>query len=262
MRPGRRTTRPRCCIWRCVSRGLTLRHKAAGHTLSSRLGLPQGSGMEGSLDSAHSVRCARDDRGRTAAFAALGMTKDSPYHPLGSGRERSELMCPGFCPVSVSVTANCEWGMEETVLGMPLVVENRPFMLDVRKSERDLLRCLGRICGLRDGSARKRGQVRRGWRGRTGGRSEAGAEPQVNGIKRGKWGFRRGPKIGVALVRIPCHYRALSLFLAGNTVPFYVLPRLAPRFIVAGQSISNDGFGAFPALGSAPVFWTARGFWV
>lgn len=175
-------------------------------------------------------------------------------------------MCPGLCPASVSVTvsvaANCEWGMEETVLGMPLVVENRPFMLDVWKSERDLLRCLGRICGLRDGSARKRGQARRGWRGRTGGRSEAGAEPQVNGIKRGRWGFRRGPKIGVALVRIPCRHRALLLFLAGNTVPFYVPPRLVPRFIVAGQSISNGGFGAFPALGSAPVFWTARGFWV
>ena len=93
MRPGRRTTRPRCCIWRCVSRGLTLRHKAAGHTLSSRLGLPQGSGMEGSLDSAHSVRCARDDKGQSLP-------------PLGSRRKRGERMCPGLCPASVSVTVS------------------------------------------------------------------------------------------------------------------------------------------------------------
>lgn len=59
-------------------------------------------------------------------------------------------MCPGFCPVSVSVTANCEWGMEETVLGVPLVVENRPFVLDARKSVRDLRRCLERVYKPRD----------------------------------------------------------------------------------------------------------------
>lgn len=63
-------------------------------------------------------------------------------------------MCPGLCPASVSVTVsvpgNCEWGMEETVLGMPLVVENRPFMLDVQKSVRDLRRCLERVCKPRD----------------------------------------------------------------------------------------------------------------
>ena len=52
---------------------------------------------------------------------------------------------------------NCEWGMEETVLGVPLVVENRPFILDVRKSERDLLRRLGQVCGLHDASVQKRG---------------------------------------------------------------------------------------------------------
>lgn len=70
-------------------------------------------------------------------------------------------MCPGLCPASVSVTvsvaANCEWGMEEAGLGMPLVVENRPFILDVRKSERDLLRRLGQVCGLHDASVQKRG---------------------------------------------------------------------------------------------------------
>ena len=159
-------------------------------------------------------------------------------------------------------SASCEWGMEETVLGMPLVVENRPFMLDVQKSVRDLQRRLERVCDSHDASARKRGQARRGWRGTASDRSEDGAEPQVNGIKREKWAFRWSPKIGLALVRIPCRHRALLLFLAGDTVPFYVPPRLVPRFIVAGQSISNGGFGAFPALGSAPVFWTARGFWV
>lgn len=54
-------------------------------------------------------------------------------------------------------SASCEWGMEETVLGVPLVVENRPFILDVRKSERDLLRRLGQVCGLHDASVQKRG---------------------------------------------------------------------------------------------------------
>ena len=52
--------------------------------------------------------------------------------------------------MTVSVAENCEWGMEETVLGMPLVVENRPFMLDVRKSVRDLRRCLERVYKPRD----------------------------------------------------------------------------------------------------------------
>ena len=70
-------------------------------------------------------------------------------------------MCPGLCPASVSVTVsvpgNCEWEMEETGLGVPLVVENRPFILDVRKSERDLLRRLGQVCGLHDASVQKRG---------------------------------------------------------------------------------------------------------
>lgn len=69
-------------------------------------------------------------------------------------------MCPGLCPASVSVTVsvpgNCEWEMEETGLGVPLVVKNRPFILDARKSVRDLLRCLGWICEPRDASARKR----------------------------------------------------------------------------------------------------------
>ena len=97
--------------------------------------------MERSLDSAHSVRCARDDKGQSLP-------------PLGSRRKRRERVCPGLCPASVSVTVsvaeNCEWGMEETVLGMPLVVENRPFMLVVRKSVRDLRRGLERVYKPRD----------------------------------------------------------------------------------------------------------------
>lgn len=45
---------------------------------------------------------------------------------------------------------NCEWEMEGTVLGMPLVVKNRPFVLDARKSVRDLLWRLEQVCGLHD----------------------------------------------------------------------------------------------------------------
>lgn len=70
-------------------------------------------------------------------------------------------MCPGLCSASVSVTVsvpgNCEWGMEGTVLGVPLVVENRPLVLDVQKSVRDLLWRMERICNQRATSARKRG---------------------------------------------------------------------------------------------------------
>lgn len=53
---------------------------------------------------------------------------------------------------------NCEPGMERTGLGVPLVAENRPFILDAQKSGRDLQRCLGRVCShvmLRRGSARR-----------------------------------------------------------------------------------------------------------
>lgn len=180
MRPGRRITRPRCCIWCCVSRGLTLRYKAAGHSLSSRLELPQGSGMERSLDCAHCVRCAQDDRG-DAAFAALGMTgkgcvTGSGPATHGSRRKRGEHMCPEFCPASVpastSATENCGWGMERAGFHAPLVVENRPFILEAQKPERDLQRCLGRICEPLDASARGRGQARRG-----------GAEGQVKRAK-------------------------------------------------------------------------------
>lgn len=53
---------------------------------------------------------------------------------------------------------NCEPGMERTGVGVPLVVENRPFILEAQKSGRDLQRCLGRVCShvmLRRGSARR-----------------------------------------------------------------------------------------------------------
>lgn len=112
---------------------------------------------------------------------------------------------------------------------------------------------------LRRGSAD--GQEEGGAKGQVGG-AGGGAEPQVNGIKRGKWGFRWSPKIRLALVRFPCRHQALLRLLASKTMVSRLLPRLSPRFIAAGQSISSDSFGAFPALGSAPVFWTARGFWV
>lgn len=98
--------------------------------------------------------------GGAAAFAVLGMTKGSLYHHLEAGER-------GRAYVSRTLSRarfrdrlrgrNCEWGMEETVLGMPLVVKNRPFVLDVQKSERDLLRRLGQLCGLHDASAQKRG---------------------------------------------------------------------------------------------------------
>lgn len=67
---------------------------------------------------------------------------------------------------------NCEPEMEGTVVGVPLVVKNRPFILEAQKSGRDLQRCLDGFAVhvmLRRGSADKQG--------------EGGAERQVNGVK-------------------------------------------------------------------------------
>ena len=67
---------------------------------------------------------------------------------------------------------NCEPGMERTGFHAPLVVENRPFILDAQKSGRDVQRCLGRVCShvmLRRESADKQG--------------EGGAERLVGGAK-------------------------------------------------------------------------------
>lgn len=152
--------------------------------------------------------------------------------------------------------------MERARFHAPLVVENRPFILDAQKSGRDLQRCLGWVCNPHNASTRKWGLARKGWRGKAGGRSEDGAEPQVNGNKGAFLDTRWKSKKGLALVKFLCRHRALLLFLAGKVTSFYRLPRLVPRFITPGQSISNSDFGTFPALGSAPVFWTARGFWV
>ena len=62
--------------------------------------------------------------------------------------------------------------MERTGVGVPLVAENRPFILDAQKSGRDLQRCLDGFAAhvmLRRGSADKQG--------------EGGAERQVGGAK-------------------------------------------------------------------------------
>lgn len=81
-------------------------------------------------------------------------------------------MCPGLCLASVSVAENCEWGMERAEFHAPFVVENRPFILDVQKSGRDLQRCLDGFAAhvmLRRGSTDKQG--------------EGGAERLVGGAK-------------------------------------------------------------------------------
>lgn len=67
---------------------------------------------------------------------------------------------------------SCEWGMEGTVLGVPLVVENRPFILAVQKSAKDLPRCLG---GLATHALLRHGGV--------GAYAEGGAERQVDEVK-------------------------------------------------------------------------------
>lgn len=67
---------------------------------------------------------------------------------------------------------NCEPGMERTGLGVPLVVKNRPFILEAQKSGRDLQRCLDGFAVhvmLRRGNADKQG--------------EGGAERLVGGAK-------------------------------------------------------------------------------